>query len=330
MKKYRFFSYLVLFLTVCTGLNADTTPRESLTQLIRDGKSDEIMAFMQENALDIDATSEQVKDSPLVQAATYGQVKIIKNLLENGAYVEGVSEEKRTPLTEVIKACGSRLSPSKVIEAAKLLVEHGANVNVQGADSYTPLMLAAKVCRSRNIIQFLVDAGADVNYLANEETPLILALRSNNKVAFDTLVEMGADISIHKKQTPLHWLAIDGNVYMAKILLERFSIDINERNGLSQTPLMSASVHGNVSMVKYLIDQGAEINAKTTIDIYYEVPQEGFRFSFLTKYDRVPRGSTALTFARHLGGIAVTNMLLDSDAEEYDPVETLERTSRYF
>jgi len=88
----------------------------------------------------------------------------VEKLLANGAEVNSMDKEGRTPLHHVA-FLGH-------IETAKVLIDHGANVNAMDDEGETPLHLAAEGGWPE-IIKLLLDADADVNAKSKEgNTPL--------------------------------------------------------------------------------------------------------------------------------------------------------------
>lgn len=74
------------------------------------------------------------REMDLLPAATKGDDKLVKELLDKGAYVNVRDPEGRTPLTEAIWVNN--------IELVKLLLQRGANVSTRKNDGATPLSIA--------------------------------------------------------------------------------------------------------------------------------------------------------------------------------------------
>lgn len=329
-KKASFFSYLFIFLSFASPLLCiEKSPREELSNLIKEKDLAQVQQFMEKGLVELESPSKYKEDSPLIEAASHGKISIMKYFLEHGAFVEGISGSGKTTLTELIKSCYMRINPKQLLEAVRILLSYGADVNGLGKDKYTPLMEASIYSRSKELIDYLIEHGANVNYLAEDGmTALILSFRNNNQIVLDALLEQGADIYTYKNTTPLGSLAMDGNVYMAKALMKKIPADVNEKDAVGRTPLMIAAGSGNIHMVRFLIDQKADINTQTTNPMYIEIKEKSPFLSFYKKYKIIPEGSTALTFARHFGGIPTANMLIDLGGVEYKPVAELEEVTR--
>ncbi len=73
----------------------------------------------------------------------------------------------------------------------------GKDVNMHGISGETPLMLACRYCHDSQVIQALLQAGADVNALTDLRfnSALMRACRWNNLEVIKLLVQAGADVN---------------------------------------------------------------------------------------------------------------------------------------
>lgn len=110
-----------------------------------------------------------------------------------------------------------------------LVEEKGANIHLSHY-SRTPLSYAAWYGRS-NILQYLLEKGADVNPPQAYSSPLIDAVRDGGMSGFNMLLQAGAKV--------------------------------NYANDSGYTALHQAAERGRLSMVKALIEHGAEASATT-------------------------------------------------------------------
>jgi ankyrin repeat protein len=120
-------------------------------------------------------------------AATHGKYsKLVRFLVEQGADLEEIDSNNLTSLTI---ACHSL--HKKSAEIALFLIDAGANVNyLRKVDEQTPLKFAVRP----EVIQALIDRGAAVDGPeGTEQTALMLAARGNNVNAIDVLLRNGAN-----------------------------------------------------------------------------------------------------------------------------------------
>lgn len=158
--------------------------------------------------------------SPLLAAIGLGRPDYVQSLLEKGADVEMVGAKQQTALFEVI---GHFVAPEAFTKAA---LQHGGHcpdmpallrktsspfyddeARAQAMSHYSPeeLAILPEVAKHivkgdtpamRNIVQLLLDAGADVNAVAasGKLTPFLYAAEIGNSWLLKTLVDHGADL----------------------------------------------------------------------------------------------------------------------------------------
>ncbi|BFZ23419.1 hypothetical protein BsWGS_26458 [Bradybaena similaris] len=270
----------------------------------------------------------------VVSAAREGHIDIIEVLLDAGAYVDCVSSDKKTPLLEsknadVVNFLVQRgayinkfrrdirniCSPlnyvlssyyfqpdsadkEKIIEA---LLKHRAAVNGLSRSGRTPLMLAVANRASRNILQMLLDRGANtslsdrkgntvlhiaaeikstenIEFLLQQKkirnminapntrglTAFMIFTKRCNHMAMKILIDHGADVNItdFHGNTALH-LALYDQIQKPEILttLIQAGCDLNSENASGFTPLMLAVKYELKDALMLLVDSGANVNA---------------------------------------------------------------------
>ena len=314
-------SICFLVFSVCLHAAKDT-PREVLSRSIEIGDLVKVQSLIESFTVGIDELSEDYDPkSPLIEAACKAKISIIKYLIEKGACIEGASEKGYSPLVKFIEA-GTRVSFQQLIETVRLLIDSGADVNGAGKDGYTPLMAACQHTRCLKLVEMLLDMGAFIDAQAKDEnTAYLLSLRNNNVKAYRLLVSRGANTNmIWKGLRPLNVLAWEGNIVMAKMLIEETGANINTNEANGATPLISAVIGGQSAMVRFLVERGADINTRTTSLITVGVPKIGSSKFFKT-YVSFPKGSTALNFAKTMGNDAMANLITDLGGILYKEVE---------
>lgn len=145
--------------------------------------------------------------------------------------------------------------------------KHGKDVEKRDEDGCTLLHLAA-IDQSVEVINYLLDKGAEVDAKSNEEyTPLQLAATRNPDVGVvAALIQAGADVNVKANTgcNSLHYAAMSGFGQVERIeLLLKNNADIESRENGGKTPLMWAvSSEKNFPVVKCLIEQGADLKTK--------------------------------------------------------------------
>lgn len=185
------------------------------------------------------------------------------------------------PLTvsEIVRTIGNNES----IERITKLIDKATNLNVTTVSTkydgkVSPLM-AAIYANKYDIVKYLINKGADVNYESKYgDTPLLIAINNSNRekkkeekgeennydVSCDIvelLIEKGANVSSLNIDgiNPIEH-AIHGNNYDIMDLLFEKGVNINDKNGSGNTPLHLAVYGINLAIVNFLIGKGADVN----------------------------------------------------------------------
>ena len=128
------------------------------------------------------------RDVALGVAASYGQPKVLKALIEYGADVNRKNDDGTTVLFNAASSGNA--------EAVNVLIEAGADVNVQANDGDTPLHVAAHFGRAE-AVKILIDHGAAVNVKnKHNKIPLHEAVFTGSAKAVIALIERGADAAL--------------------------------------------------------------------------------------------------------------------------------------
>jgi len=126
----------------------------------------------------------------LISAAHFGTYADVEAALKSGTNIDQKNEYDVTPLMFAVN--------NKDLSIAKLLIEKGANVNAEANGSFTPLFYAVENNRDEiiEVIQLLVAKGADLEHKNYKgQTVLLYAAEMNsNTNVINALIEMGADI----------------------------------------------------------------------------------------------------------------------------------------
>jgi ankyrin repeat protein len=99
--------------------------------------------------------------------------------------------------------------------------------------------------------------------LIDHSTPLHLASQQGNVEVARILVEYGSDVSAENKEgsTPLHLVSLSGSIELARLLVKH-GADVSAKNKRMSTPLHMASRYGSVDLARFLVQYGADISAQ--------------------------------------------------------------------
>jgi ankyrin repeat protein len=263
-------------------------------------------------------------------------LNMMKYLLDNGADVNYVNPLNN--LTPLILTIRNRLG----LEAIEILIQYGAHLNYEDHNNTILLAHACIYHPDPNIIQCLIDHGADVNFRnsVGQTTLIILIedinnprLRPYNELPDDKMIEFliqkGANVNIQDiyGSSPLHYIVNYDMPMRIKIinLLLKNGANINIQNDNGDTPLILACSH-KYSDISLLITQGADVNlvnydmktplitaASTAInDDMYEIIKLLLQAGALVNSLTI-RGNNAL-MSLHPSNIRTAELLLDYHA----------------
>ena len=169
---------------------------------------------------------------------SYKDVSIAEVLLKNGAYVHARDwVDGETPLTDAVLS--QAVSVDADVSIVRALLRAGANVNESNNNGRTPLHYAV-ICyhdRSQNcldVLDELVQAGADLNALFEQRTALHTAIDRANSQVVEFLIQAGADLGIVDEygRSPLAFAQLYQEINI-KLLREADDED-TRRNRLAQ------------------------------------------------------------------------------------------------
>src|SRR5262245_22224959 len=238
-----------------TAVNAQA---KALFGAIRAGNHRSVAEFLK-GGKQLVSAQDRHGETPLMHAAMYSDLAMVKLLLDHGADVNVASPSGATAL---IRAAGD-------FDKVELLLARGAKVNSKSNLGRTPLLIAAAFPGNERTVRLLLARGAAITDQDQMgETCLTTASKRGDAEMVKALIEAGADVTAGASwpgQAPLIWAAEEGNIETLRCLLDHGAGKIQPHLDIA---LSSAARRGSLAAVRLLIEKGANPNAPSPIAGY--------------------------------------------------------------
>ena len=199
-------------------------------------------------------SSDILGNTPLHYAALTGNKDIAKILIEKGGNAESKNNFGRTPLHY-----GARKGNHNIIE---IFIKKGLDLNIKDTVDWTPLHFAAKG-KCKKTAEILLKNGAKIEAKNSDyKTPLEISVIEGSKEVIEVLAEEDKDKESSKT---LNLAVKHDRKDVLQLLLEK-GFDINGKSTLDDRPLHIAAREGNIEIAKILLDNGADLDL-----IWYEI-----------------------------------------------------------
>jgi ankyrin repeat protein len=275
-----------------TGANPNVElDGKSLLEIAIQGGDEELVKLLKNNgATEVNKTSELDVDEhnkivppelelenfwdeqgeKLLDAVLDCNLKPVAEILDDGANINYVNSEGKTALSIAIYGLNekgmTRQMRRGLREIADYLLRRGADVNVLGCDP-TPLGWAA--CAGEIfLVRALIKRGADIEArLGGRTTALLTAIAEKREDCAIALIK--AEANLHTRttggQTALHLAAAMGLERVVEVCLVRHSDLVNTVDENFETPLMLAAREGYESIIQSLLSFAPDKSMKNKI-----------------------------------------------------------------
>ena len=153
--------------------------------------SKNIIAKLVELGIDFDI-ADRDGNTPLHHAVNYGCLINVEFLLELGADLSIKNNKSNSPLHV---ACSNNN-----LECVRILISHKADVNLPGGNDKTPIIKAVEAEADIELIELLLQNGANINSGDGVATPLMVAISYGNLVLVKYLIGKGAEIEGYRNR----------------------------------------------------------------------------------------------------------------------------------
>lgn len=247
---------------VAEGYDVNAHDKDGLTCLhviAQVSKTPEVVKKLIELGADVNAKYKGIY-TPLYVARKTNNTSIVDVLLEAGAQETHFPEELNI------------IAGFKTVDDVNDFFEKGYNINMNVLNGDTPLSIAVVHTKNLEIIDRLIELGAEVNKKNDAGmTPVFGSVQNNETAVVQKLIELGADLSCVRDtgETLLHFAVVNkiDPCKMTEFLLAQ-GLDVNAKNNDGVYVLHYAIIHLKnfpeitPKIIRILVDAGADINAK--------------------------------------------------------------------
>jgi ankyrin repeat protein len=218
----------------------------------------EVIGLLISYGVDVNAKTREGKTA-LLYACKENQIANVKKLIENGADVKMVDDQRMNALHY---ACKSLNVNTEVID---LLISYAVDVNAKSQDEQTALLYACKESQIKNVRK-LIERGADINAVDNQEMNALhyacWSVNVNTEI-IDLLIGKGVDVNAKTLdgKTALLYACKEGYIENVNALLER-GADVNMVDNHEKSVLHYVSLcrNRNAEMMDLLMNYGFDGN----------------------------------------------------------------------
>lgn len=206
--------------------------------------------------------------NPLLQLAEEGNYALLKRHEIDESYKNTILSNGYTPLMLAV-----RYGNEKIV---RYLIEKGADVNMPKG-SYNPLLIAC-LNNNLSLVRLLAKNKAELNilypfypdYTWHNRTPLMYAIGNRNIDMIESLIEMGANIDFPQNSyNPLIYAIETGLTDIVSLLIQKGcnvnTINVNALGTSNKSAIMYALSNNNMEIIDLLLSHGASVKGTKSI-----------------------------------------------------------------
>ena len=237
------------------------------------------------------ASKSGLEATPLMYAAAYNNLKLLKLLTDNGADINQLDINKDHALNwatyyghlqamEFLIKNGADIELSskhgmavdvgfRLWHADSVAAVFRVHMNLDKIDKKSAALINAIRENNTEEVVKLIKKSADVNAKDELGTPAInFAIENGNKEIITLLMEAGADVNSLNRvgQAPITWAARFGQTEILKLLLDNDADPNATGQKYRLTPLIGAAVNGDTAQAALLLSKGAAVNVTDSVN----------------------------------------------------------------
>ncbi|XP_070566599.1 ankyrin repeat domain-containing protein 42-like isoform X2 [Ptychodera flava] len=232
-----------------------TDETKNLLEAAEKGDPARVKNVLRRGSVDPDFKRNATSRTALERACGYGQVNVVKELIEAGADPEQCNATGRTLLHQ---AC-----TGGHVDIVRLLIDYTRDIDSVDRAGRSAAHLAAFNGEAA-CLAVLADKGADLNLEDNAgKTPAHLAAERNHPKVLEHLTERGVDLELKDEvgKRPAHYAAIHGGLECL-IFLVQIDCDMTKTDNAGLVPAHCAAGNDHIECLRYLIKAGTPLDIK--------------------------------------------------------------------
>lgn len=127
----------------------------NLLQAAREGNIDRVRSILQRHSKSLLNCINEIGQTPLHLASRNQHLNIVKELILNGANINALDKQCRSPLHAAV-SLDLCMGSEENLQVVQYLVDHGADLTIQDSEGFTPIHHASKSGRV-HILKWIMD-----------------------------------------------------------------------------------------------------------------------------------------------------------------------------